>query len=120
MILIVEDDAANATALREVLEEEGYPVTRARDGHDALRMLAQGSVPELIIVDFMMPNLDGAEFVRLVRTDARWSTVPLLMLTGNGPDARLSPGTSDVQCLSKPVDLDALLEAIKTRVGTMN
>ncbi|MET0387940.1 MAG: response regulator [Polyangiales bacterium] len=117
MILIVEDDADNAAALREVLEDEGHQVTRACDGHDALRLMAQGSVPELIIVDFMMPNLDGSQFARLVRADPRWGAVPMLMLTANGPAAREAVGNMVDECLNKPIDLGVLLDAVETHVG---
>src|SRR5262245_18101102 len=105
MIMIVEDDGDNAAVLREVLEEEGYSVVRASDGHDALRLLAQGAVPELIIVDFMMPNLDGSQFTRVVRADPRWALVPVMMLTANGNAARKAAGDTVVECLNKPVDL---------------
>jgi CheY-like chemotaxis protein len=120
MILIVEDDADNAAALREVLEEEGYPVTRACDGHDALRLMAQGTAPALIIVDFMMPNLDGSQFARLVRADPRWAKVPMLMLTANGPAARDAVGDMVDQCLSKPIDLNALLDAVQLHAGAQH
>lgn len=112
MILIVEDDADNAAALREVLEDEGYPVMRACDGHQALRMLGEGAEPELIIVDFMMPNLDGLQFSRLVRADQRWSHLPLVMLTANGQAARTAVGDLVDTWLSKPVDLDTLLDTV--------
>jgi two-component system, chemotaxis family, chemotaxis protein CheY len=117
MILIVEDDADNASALREVLEDEGYPVTRACDGHDALRLLGNGLIPQLILVDFMMPNLDGSQFARLVRTDPRWAGVPMLMLTANGQAARDAVGNMVDQCLSKPIDLTVLLHAVEKHVA---
>lgn len=112
MILIVEDDADNAAAIREVLEDEGYAVARACDGSDALRLLNKGPLPRLIILDFMMPNMDGSQLAKAVRSEPAWSQIPLVMLTANGRAAGTALGNVD-ECLNKPVNLMALLDAVQ-------
>jgi CheY-like chemotaxis protein len=112
MILIVEDDADNAAAIREVLEDEGYKVARACDGVDALRAMRQGELPALIILDYMMPNLDGFHLAKALRGEPLWSEIPLVMLTANGRAANHALEVVD-QCLHKPINLSELLDAIE-------
>lgn len=114
MILIVEDDADNAAALRDVLEDEGYAVTRACDGADALQKLGAGLKPGLILLDYMMPEMDGSELARLVKDDERWSEIPLVMLTANGRAASRALGGTIAHCLGKPVELNLLLDTVRT------
>jgi CheY-like chemotaxis protein len=114
MILIVEDDADNAAAIRAVLEDEGYDVSRACDGVDALRMLHEGARPRLMILDFMMPNLDGLQLAEAVRSDTAFAAIPLLLLTANGRAAAEQEGVRNVdQVLSKPIQLTELLDLVE-------
>lgn len=113
MILIVEDDADNAAAIREVLEDEGYSVTRASDGADALRKLGSGLMPGLILLDFMMPEMDGSQLARAVKDDPRWAAIPLVLLTANGRAASRVLGDMINQYLAKPVELNLLLDTVR-------
>jgi CheY-like chemotaxis protein len=113
MILIVEDDADNAAAIRDVLEDEGHQVSRACDGVDALRLLGEGLLPQLMIVDFMMPNLDGSQLAKRLRADARWSAIPLVLLTANGRAAMEAAGSNVDVCMHKPVNLMELLDVVQ-------
>jgi two-component system, chemotaxis family, chemotaxis protein CheY len=113
MIMIVEDDADNASALREVLEEEGYQVTRACDGADALKKLSGGPAPGLILLDYMMPEMDGSQLARAVKADKRFAEIPLVMLTANGRAASRALGDTITQCLAKPVELNTLLDTVR-------
>lgn len=112
MILIVEDDAENAASLREVLQEEGYPIERAADGADALRLLKGGMRPDLMLVDLMMPNIDGWKLATALRADASLQTIPIVLLTADarGKEAAQQLGVNAY--LSKPVDLGTLLDTV--------
>jgi len=113
MILIVEDDADNASAIREVLEDEGYSVTRACDGADALKKLSSGPVPGLILLDYMMPEMDGSQLARALKSDKRFADVPMVMLTANGRAASRALTGTIAQCLSKPIELNLLLDTVR-------
>jgi two-component system, chemotaxis family, chemotaxis protein CheY len=113
MILIVEDDADNASVLREVLEEEGYAVQRACDGADALKKLGAMPVPGLILLDYMMPEMDGSQLAKAVKADQRYAEVPLVMLTANGRAASRALAGTITQYLAKPVELNLLLDTVR-------
>ncbi len=82
-ILVAEDDELTRNGLRELLEREGYQVLAARDGEEALRLDAAES-PDLVLLDIMMPRLDGYEVCRRLR--ARSRTVPILFLSAKGQE----------------------------------
>src|SRR5690349_3947395 len=81
-ILLVEDDDDVAGAMVAVLEGEGYSVVRARDGEDALRALREGLAPCLIVLDILMPRMDGIEFRRVQRSDPSMSHIPVVVVSG--------------------------------------
>ena len=111
-MLITDDDKHTRMLLRAVLENAGYTVTTAVDGNDALDALDREHI-DLVILDVMMPNMDGYEFTRLVRqTD---STLPILMVTAKQlPEDEKKGflvGTDDY--ITKPIDEEKLLLRIK-------
>ena len=112
MILIVEDDAENAASLREVLQEEGYAIERAADGADALQLLKDGMRPDLLLVDLMMPNIDGWKLATALREDTNLRSIPIVLLTADarGKEAAAQLGVNAY--LSKPVDLGMLLDTV--------
>jgi CheY-like chemotaxis protein len=79
-VLIAEDDDRIREVLEEVLKEEGYRPVATEDGLEALDWLS--SVPvDLIIVDILMPHLDGPELIKRVRQTPQWATIPILVLS---------------------------------------
>jgi two-component system phosphate regulon response regulator PhoB len=81
-ILIVEDNAAIATMLRMVLEQQGYTVSTSRHGQEGLAVLNKTDhKPDAIISNWLMPVMDGLTFLENVRHDPRWLTIPFVMLT---------------------------------------
>jgi CheY-like chemotaxis protein len=82
-VLVVEDDAATRRALRRLLEREGFAVVEAGDGRAALDLLAGdgGTPPCLIVLDLLLPEMDGFEFAAALRRDDRWRDVPIVVLT---------------------------------------
>ena len=109
-VLIVEDDADIRELLSSVLVLEGYPVVTAADGAEGLEQLRTAH-PALVLLDLMMPSMDGWEFRRLQMLDPALAGVPTVILSGDGRlEAKAaSLGTS---FLRKPVDLDELLSVV--------
>lgn len=109
-ILIIEDDRDVRSALALVLADEGFRVLAAPDGFDALSSL-EGHKPDVIVLDWMMPVVDGAQFVRALRSEYRLTT-PVLVITAGRVSRReaLDAGADDY--LEKPFDLDDLIGRI--------
>ena len=82
-ILVVEDEDALATLLQYNLEKEGYRVTLAGDGEEAMT-LASEQAPDLVVLDWMLPKVSGIEVCRRLRARSETRKVPILMLTARG------------------------------------
>ncbi len=110
-VLVVEDEENLVEALRYNLEREGYAVLTAMDGEKGLE-LARGSNPDLIILDVMLPRLDGFEVCRILRRDVN---TPILMLTAKGEEVdrivRLELGADDY--VTKPFSMRELLARVR-------
>lgn len=111
-LLVVEDEPKMAALLRKGLEEEGYAVTVAGDGHTGLEY-AQSSDFDLIVLDVMLPRMDGFEVARRLR--ARHNQTPILMLTARDAPADvvkgLNLGADDY--VTKPFSLEILLARVR-------
>ena len=107
-ILVVDDDADIRAALTEVLEEQGYVVRAAANGAEALKRVRERT-PNLVLLDLMMPVMDGIEFLDVVKADRTMPEVPIVVLSANL--AITQRHRRDVLCyLNKPVNLDLLLQ----------
>jgi CheY-like chemotaxis protein len=106
-ILIVDDDSAIRESLRDVVADAGYDVVVAADGRQALAMLTPR--PALMIVDLMMPELDGWELLDELRRTAPLADIPVCVLSAIASHA---PPKADA-VLAKPVNLDELLATIE-------
>ena len=91
-VLVVEDEPNLLTALKYTLEQEGYDTLTATNGESGLN-IAQSNNPDLVILDVMLPNLDGFEVCRILR---RHSDVPILMLTARGEEDWTVSGGSNL------------------------
>jgi CheY-like chemotaxis protein len=111
-VLIVEDDSVIRETLGEILASEGYRVLYASDGADALERLRRGIHPGLILLDLMMPVMNGWEFRLEQMRDPRLAAIPVIVVTG----ALQHPEPLNVlrveALLPKPVDVPRLLEAV--------
>jgi signal transduction histidine kinase/DNA-binding response OmpR family regulator/CHASE3 domain sensor protein len=110
-VLVVEDDVRNIFALSSVLEPKGARVEIARNGREALDHLANDPGVDLVLMDIMMPEMDGLEAIREIRKKRELSKLPIIALTAKAmADDRenaLSAGANDY--LAKPLDVDKLL-----------
>ena len=80
MVLVIDDSLTVRRVTQRLLVREGYRVTLAKDGLDALERLAE-EVPQVVLSDIEMPRMDGFDLVRNLRADARWRDLPVIMIT---------------------------------------
>ena len=108
-VLAVEDDADLRKFYGTILEEDGHEVRLAADGRDGLSHLEWA--PDLILLDLMMPVMDGYEFLRRLRASPQGADIPVLVLSASLPPGRMTlQGAQAV--LRKPFDFDRLLRTI--------
>ena len=91
LILIVEDDDDILQLLKYNLTKEGYRVTGVASGEEALKVL-KSSVPDLVLLDLMLPGVDGLEVCRTLKRDSQTSHIPIVMLTAKGEEADIVTG----------------------------
>lgn len=113
-ILVVEDNKEIQDSLKVALEVEGYNVFTADNGKEALDSLRKNPTPCLILLDLMMPVMNGWEFVEEVSKDIMLSSIPIVVVSAYG-DKKGTPKT--VGYIQKPVDLDALLNTVSKHCG---
>ena len=80
-VLVIEDDALTRGAVARLLEHEGYATVKAANGKEGWATL-YAQTPGLILLDLMMPQMDGISFLRLLRRSDRWGDIPVIVLTG--------------------------------------
>jgi CheY-like chemotaxis protein len=115
--LIIEDDPEIRDVLTEILRDEGYAVAWAANGLEALQRLRGGAPPRLILLDLMMPVMDGWEFCAELRKDAALRQIPVVVLSGAGSMDRRAGDLGAVGYFSKPMDLAALLAIVARYCG---
>jgi CheY-like chemotaxis protein len=109
-VLIVEDDADTRDMIGRFLELEGYAVETAANGRQALDRLDAGASACVILLDLMMPVMDGWEFRRIQVGHSVLSKIPVIVFSAAGRDRMLQVDANEY--LAKPVDLDELLDRI--------
>jgi len=114
-ILVVDDEVDLVETLRFPLEMEGYHVLVSYNGEDALNQ-ARKENPDLILLDLMLPKLDGYKVCRLLKFDERYKHIPILMLTAKTQekDKVLGLETGADEYITKPFEMDYLMEKVKT------
>jgi CheY-like chemotaxis protein len=114
-ILVVEDDVRNVFAITRVLEPHGAVLEIARNGREAIAALERNSAIELVLMDIMMPEMDGFEAMRTIRARDAFAKLPIIALTAKAmPDDRqrcLDAGASDY--ITKPIDIEKLLSLLR-------
>jgi CheY-like chemotaxis protein len=112
-ILVVDDDPDILEALSEILESEGFAIKQARNGQEALELLKRGRT-DLILLDLMMPVMDGWEFAGQMRHQPDWAQIPIIVLSA---DRNVSAKARDLNALgylAKPFELNDLLKLVQS------
>ncbi|MET0312427.1 MAG: response regulator, partial [Burkholderiaceae bacterium] len=120
-ILLVDDDVRNIFALTSALEQKGAVVEVGRTGVEALDKLAKTPDIDLVLMDVMMPEMDGLEATRRIRREPRWAKLPIIAVTAQAmkddQDRCIKAGASDY--LAKPIDLDRLFSLMRVWMPKM-
>jgi len=116
-ILIVEDDPDMRLTLSNYIGEEGIDIRSAEDGATALEII-QTSVPNLILLDLMMPGMDGMEFLRILKDSSRFHSIPIIVVTGKdlSPSEKIYFRTEEINIVSKG---DKLEQELKHQVNNI-
>ena len=110
-VLIVEDDADLREMMAQLLTLEGFRAETVANGRDALEYLRRGDRPEIILLDLMMPVMDGWEFRRRQRADPAVADVPVVVLSAL--DASRATDLEETAFLKKPLDFERLLQLVR-------
>lgn len=117
-ILVVDDEMDLVETLRFSLELEGYEVLTSYNGEEALH-LARNNQPDLILLDVMLPKMDGYKVCRLLKFDARYKHIPILMLTAKAQEKDRITGqeTGADEYITKPFEMEDLMKKIRKYLG---
>ena len=114
-VLIADDDVRNIFSLTKALELQGMKVLPAMDGKEALKVLKQDDSVDVVLMDMMMPEMDGYETIREIRTEQKYKNLPILAVTAKAMmgdrEKCIAVGASDY--ISKPVDIDQLVSLLR-------
>jgi putative two-component system response regulator len=116
-VLIVDDTPANIHVIKSILEV-GYKIKAATSGEKALQIVGKAP-PDLILLDVMMPEMDGYEVCQRLKADASTSDIPVVFVTGHADDEEQAKGMAlgAVAYVTKPVDPEKLLEHVVKCLG---
>ena len=111
-MLIVEDDRDIRQAMEELLQEQGYDCVFAENGLEALETLSLRT-PSLVLIDLLMPVMNGVELIGRLQRDPRWSSLPVVVMTGAGDRIiGVDLKSLKVPILRKPVDIESLQQML--------
>lgn len=108
-ILVVDDDDDVRESVALLLRAEDYDVLTAGDGRDALALLAKIGRPSLVLLDWMMPGMDGRLVLDIIRADERFADIPIVLFTA----ASRSTPLPDLPVIHKPADINEIIRAIE-------
>jgi CheY-like chemotaxis protein len=111
-VLIIEDDLDIRDVLTQVLEYEGYEVSTAGNGREAIEYLQSNPKPGLILLDLMMPVMDGWQFRAEQQKHDEWASIPVVILSADGNAYQKASTVRAAGFLKKPVELETLLDTV--------
>jgi two-component system response regulator MprA len=108
IVLVIEDDLDIRDAIQEILQDEGYSVFTADNGVVALDVLSRIPRPGLVLLDLMMPEMDGHQFLEVLRADPRFTSMPVVVVS-----AGITVVPSIAGYIRKPFDTEVLLKTVR-------
>jgi CheY-like chemotaxis protein len=111
-ILVVEDDTSIRELLVELLESEGYAVASAINGLEGIKYLQSQQIPDLILIDLMMPVMDGYSFRSEQLKNSKWASIPTVVMSAEANAKEKMKNFNITAFLSKPVELDTILKTV--------
>ena len=111
-VLVVEDEPYLCDLIADVLEAEGHTTRKASNGLDALELLSDRP-PQLVLLDLMMPVMDGWEFMTELRANPAWRDIPVVIITAVYDVAKTETITGAAAVITKPFDIDQLSEVVR-------
>ncbi|WAS90809.1 response regulator [Nannocystis punicea] len=111
-ILVVDDDESIREVMEMILADKGYRVRVAADGAEALQQLRDGAAPDVILLDLMMPGMDGWTFHDALIHDPTLARIPVVAMSGDGRIQHKAASMGVTTHLAKPIDLDDLLRLV--------
>lgn len=113
-VLIVDDEQDIVETIKYVLEAQGYKCICAYDGEDGLKK-AKDTIPDMMILDVMMPNINGFKISRLLKFDSKYKNIPIMMLTARSQaeDKLIGEETGADIYMTKPFDIEELVSNVK-------
>lgn len=117
-VLVAEDEPNIAAALEFILAREGFKVDMAVDGQAALDALRNAPAPALLVLDVMLPQVNGFEILKIIRAEARLAKLPVLVLTAKGQqeDKKTALSVGATAFLTKPFSNTEVVECVKTLI----
>jgi CheY-like chemotaxis protein len=112
-VLVVEDDFDVRDALTQVLEMEGFRVVGAADGNEAMERARTGPLPSVILLDLMMPVMDGWQFRTEQLRDPALAAIPVILISADGTVREKAAALSAAAFLRKPIDVEQLLALVR-------
>jgi CheY-like chemotaxis protein len=112
-VLIVDDDAGIRRSLERLLAWEGYATAQAANGVEALAYLRDRPRPRVVLLDLMMPEMNGWEFMRAIATDPLLADVPIVLLSAHTNTQETADDMRVFGWLDKPIDLDRLIQTVE-------
>lgn len=110
-VLVVEDEAYLCDLVADVLEAEGHTARTASNGLEALERVAERK-PQIILLDLMMPIMDGWEFIRSLRANVEWRDIPVVVVTAVYDIKRTQQETGAIAVITKPFDIDQIADVV--------
>lgn len=114
-VLIIDDEPTITMILKEVLMDEGYEITTAINGLNGLEVLQRQLIPDIIIIDLLMPRMGGRDFIITIRSKPEFADIPILLITGAIPNPQDFPPENSYQdIIYKPFDIEDVLAKVNS------
>ncbi len=115
-VVVIDDDQGVVSLLQKRLEANGYQVSSAEDGVKGLEIV-RSTLPDLVILDIVMPGMDGFSLVREIRSDERLKRIPLIVITSKGEMGELFKAEGVGIILTKPFKMEDILQKVEGFLG---